>query len=350
MNLITIFQQCEDSFRNIKHEGTAEPARDLINKFKDLATVIPSLEELELHQVLNLRNKVRAYCLPQGKKALKGLTFGKIAQPLQKSDGDDLRAILKHIRKEVLNKHYAARLMQNRVELDLLKNTLPTLSLTPSKREFLIQLLGYWEKKHNSGKPISIPKWYHCTPKVDNLRSILTSDIRFESGGYDGAFVSNKPALSFGTFGIALSSKIEITGIQDPTLNKLVYPKCSREIHPEKIVYSDIEKPFQGGAHPLLWLGFQRGKEAHHLGIPVRRKVEIISDKSLEYYDTAVAFIFAVGGNDQEIEELTKNSLCNRVLFLNKDQMEAVEELVSNTFELRLHTSWYGQILRYPNP
>lgn len=152
-----------------------------------------------------------------------------------------------------------------------------------------------WQDRHRKAKLISIPKWYHCTPRVENVMAIFNSEIAYKQiKGYAGAFVSTKPEIeSYGSWCFALSDHIETTGthMADGTVKLPRYSQFAG-----KVEFAEEKKKFASffsfanlyswlGQFPdaLIWFGFQKN-------IPIAQVLK--REKPLEYYrDTTLAYL-----------------------------------------------------------
>ena len=343
------FKGCQKAYLEIKHSPN-----NFFIKCASLSSLINKIDDHDmskfknlLNEILNFKNEVRAACLPRSIKRLKGpCSFSK--KKLSSLDQDILRVELKKIRAAVLKKYFKIRLTKNKNELDQLKAKWKLIKSNQSQKAIkcVETQLKVWEKKHMEGKPISLPKWYHCTKTVQIQKLIIESELLFQSKTLPGAFVANYPVTSFGSCGLAFSSYIEKTGTKDPKKGR-VFPIQSHLSEEFLIRYADEEQP-AGFGHPLLWLGFQRGRDAHFdptakkIGIPLYRKHRVQSPQPLEYYkDTSIAFIFNF---NYDIKVNENFALANRIKILNKTQVNALRSLVNQTFTLTLPKDWEGKI------
>ncbi len=312
---------------------------------------ITKKEKKTLNKVIAFKNQTRASFLPQKDKPLKGGTVKPIAinEPTE-----DLSCQLKEIRATTLKKYFSKRLEADQEQLDSLKWRFETNKDSFQKVEFLEGQLDRWQKRIDQGKPIAIPKWYHCTKTAETTEKILdTSILYMKQGAYAGAFVSNRPEVeTYGNYCLMLSDRIEKTGTKEPGSKDPVYPKqsnfCDTYLH-----YSDTPVPSKDQSFiPLqdfisIWLGFQRGKKTLSFwtgwgteGIPMERQGQIKNGNLKYYKDTSVAFIFS----QDDDPTLTQVGQQTRVPVLKYDEAEALRSLISATFYFTLPSDWEGNI------
>lgn len=161
----------------------------------------PSKEEKKtLNDLLVFKNQVRAVFFAHKGKTLKG---AHISAMHLTSIGDEakekLRAALKEIRLHVLTNYFRERLLYDAERLAALRKRFDEHKAELSQPDFLENQLNYWQTRLAHGKPIALPKWYHCTQEVETLGKILTSSILYamKDEGNAGSFVSNNPEIEF---------------------------------------------------------------------------------------------------------------------------------------------------------
>ena len=182
--VIEVFNECEKIFTELQNTPSNEIIENLIIHCSHLAQALHQLNSNEdnsiiINKILNFKNNVRAYCLPAGIKPLKGLMKDQIPQSLDSSYQINLQKELKEIRAVALEKHFASRLAQDHNTLRQLKNKFASQNnfwLNHKEKDFVANQLERWEMKLIQGKPISIPKWYHCTKNPDIQRAIIETE------------------------------------------------------------------------------------------------------------------------------------------------------------------------------
>jgi hypothetical protein len=223
--------------------------------------------------------------------------------------------------------------------------------MSPANQLIVQRQIDRWEKKHKEGKPISIPKWYHCTPDASDQKMIVESEILYaHKKDYGGAFVANYPEVSYGKYVIGLDSRIEKTG----TNNGTVPPKCSKNTYHKVIEYNDEEVLATSWETSLVWMGFQRGSDTVDTltkrgtkGIPLYRKTIIESDRALEYYEGPIAFLSRQKYWEEwpnVCDETRETARINRLQFIPYDEVLQLQQLITNTFALTFPKYWQGKI------
>lgn len=322
-------------------------------------------EKQTLNEILLFKNKARSIIFPPKDKPLKG-TLGKF-NPLISTSQDDketLKALLKDIRRSTLTKYFHERLGLDGLKLTELRIRFNENKGTLEEPKFLEEQLDRWQKKLDQGKPIAIPKWYHCTKHLDTLKTILNGHILYASGCYPGVFVSNRPEVNgvggYGDFCMAISEHIEKVGTKEPGKGT-VYPKHSQmnQNTAYPIHFSDTPLAPQDNAMKNnqegvgIWFGFQRGAHTLNLsksilgtaGVPLER-MERIKNGSLKYYrDTTLAFVFDI--HDQKGTQ--KLGQEKRVQVVTYKQAEAMRTLINATFHCTLPSDWQGKLTSFRN-
>ena len=180
-----------------------------------------------------------------------------------------------------------------------------------------------------------------------------------QNGSFKGAFVSNNPEYSgYGFYWVATTSRIETTGIIEPSQNNAtVYPKQSsfhdpfysisysdQYVAPRNTVYKNNQK------HVSTWLGFQRGAatclgEQGSEGIPLHC-LERVQNGALRYFkDNTVAFIISKGvGGASELQAMANE---RRIEIITPQQQEDLKALISGTFTFTFPKNWAGKIKGY---
>lgn len=319
-------------------------------------------EKKTLDEILAFKNKARSIIFPAKEKPLKG-TIGKFNPLISTSqeDKDTLHALLKDIRRATLTKYFHERLELDGLKLTELRTRFNENKGTLNEPQFLEAQLDRWQKKLDQGKPIAIPKWYHCTKQLDTLGKILDTHILYASMGYPGVFASNRPEVNgvggYGDFCLAMGDHLEKVGTKEPG-SGTVYPKYSKknQSYTAPIQYSDVPLAPQDNALKnnqegiQLWVGFQRG--AHTLnphtqygtaGVPLER-MERIKNGCLKYYkDTTLSFVFDI--HDQAGTQ--KLGQQKRVQVITYAQEEALRSLINSTFHCTLPTEWQNKMTSF---
>lgn len=317
------------------------------------------LEKKLLNSILNLKNEVRAACIVAGVKPLKGNNTSQ-DKLLKISDQQELRETLKAVRTQILKKHFKERLEKDALKLAELQFRFienKEKNLFNGQEAFIEKQLERWQHKIDQGKPIAIPKWYHCTKDLPTLQKILDTYILYmHKGAYPGCFVANIPEHGYGGYCIAMSEHIEETGTKNPKSKIPVYPNFS-QLHENQaypIKYSDTWVAPQDGAYKNnqqgvgIWFGFQRGARTINKstgfgtdGIPLKSLDLLNTDKPLHSYkDTTVAFIFNQY-NDGHIQSVAMD---RRIQYLSYEQVEALRSLINATFMCTLPKSWENKL------
>lgn len=348
------FKNCQDTFAAVKQDPSTIQA--LIDACEILSHKAATLNKADAHlePILDFKNSVRAYCLPQGKQALKGTEKGRINVALSDTDAEALRKQLKAIRREVLHTRFAQELMASEREIKLLKKTLE--SYHPSdKKKYLKKYIKRQEKKVMEGKPKLHPKWYHCTKAADAHESILKTHIRFDTSG---CFFGNYPVPGYGNFAIAMNARMESECSQDPVAGK-IYPIQTNWLYGDSIVYSDQEEAYQKEPIPEIWLASLKGRASYKnrvakpnewIGIAIKQEEKMTS--SFGYYESVVSHIFVrddkwASGIPLQQSDHTKTrqtAKALRVPILKVEQAGWIQELVQYTFALTLQKDWAGNI------
>ena len=316
-------------------------------------------EKSLLNEILNFKNEVRAACLDKKDKSLKG-DYLEGTHLLDAENQELLKIALKNLRGCILNKYFSVRLEKDKARLAELQ-----LRFSENKGQlsfegqgvFLQTILDRWQKKLDQGKPINIPKWYHCTKTNDVLQTILDSYILYmHQGFFAGCFTANFPEWMYGSYCIAMSDHIEKTGTHNPGSDEIVYPQFTKWIEEQTIHYSDELVPSLDGnlndqnAGISLWLGYQRGAKTLGLGgkdkgtegIPLKLTSRFKSKKPLSYYkDTTVAFIVSLH-KDSSIEQIARE---RRIQAYQFEQVEALRLLVNSTFKCTLPKTWENKLV-----
>ncbi len=338
----------------------------------ELKDPITKEEKQAINEILNFKNAARSTIFPaKGNQPLKG--DGHVYNPLnsvKKEDKDALKTTLSEIRTNVLKKYFRERLELDGGKLAQLVQRFKENEGTLPEADFLRDQLARWQKKIDHGKPIAIPKWYHCTKTLNVLTNILDTHLLYASGCFPGVFVSNRPEVNgvggYGDYCLTISEHIEKVGTKEPgkpgilgKAKQTVYPKYSQmnQSHQYPIHYSDIplapqDNVLQNNQDQIgIWFGFQRG--AHTLahnptlgmrigteGVPLER-IERIKNGSLKYYkDTTLCYIFKI------YDEPSLNTMAEkrRVQVVSYKQAEAMRTLINGTFHCTLPASWQGNL------
>ncbi len=319
-----------------------------------LDSTISKDEKKTLNDILALKNQIRNSLFPQKNSPLKGIQTAQIQTNLSDQDKTNLRKTLKDMQRACLRKYFNERLKADKFQLDALKNRFQLHGASSfSESQFLQNQLDLWQKKLNEGKPIAIPKWYHCTKASDTMDTILKTDILFmHQGAYPGAFVSNKPEhLSYGSYCFMLSEHIEKTATKQKGRNTPLYPKQSSfygEIHynnTPKIAKSSSRINNQGDVS--IWLAFQRGYHTFNSntrrgteGIPICRDARIQSGNLKYYQDTTVGFIYS-SNEDPALQKIGQD---RRVQVITYNEATALQTLINATFCCTLPADWKHNI------
>lgn len=262
-----------------------------------------------------------------------------------------LSEVLKELRTTALKKHFLKRLDPLATKVSQLKERFEAHKHHLSNPDqFLEKQLEHWDKKLANGKPIAIPKWYHCT-KIENVGSILDSSIKYlQQKLYPGAFVSNKPEFGkYGEQGFALSEHIEKTATRDPITRKkhAIFPKYSNQtgtIHYGPVADNLEQMYINKQASTEIWLGFQ----IDPTGIKMQRPNK--STDPLGYYkDTTIAFLFwhtnVVPSTD--IANLKSIASARKLQAISTTELDALRELINCTFPCNLPKEWQGNLYRF---
>lgn len=307
-------------------------------------------EKKTLNEILELKNQIRASIFPANGKALKGpQTNKKRLVDQNKKNEKILKSTLKDMRAAVLKKRFAKRLEEDQLKLDALTNKFHMQIFSESA--FLANQLNRWQKKLDEGKPIAIPKWYHCTKSANTVDTILNTDILFmHKRMFAGAFVSNKPELDiYGSYCIMLSDRIEKTGTKiDDNHKTILYPLEStprgnvQYRDQPLILKTDEEHRYR---YTKVWLGFQKGKNTLNgtigtEGIPIKRADQIANGSLTYYKDTTVGFIF----DEYNTSQLKKIGKERRVQVITNSESTALIKLIETTFAFSLPSDWEGKI------
>lgn len=365
------FKKCKQAFSTLNKNHPNE----LIDAFDTLSLALegwePTLkqdnkkkyrmEKKLLNEILNLKNEVRSACMPARDKPLKGSqTFAN--KLLDTSHQQKLNEVLKSVRRKILKKHFNERLDNDAKKLAELQMRFienKEKNIFKNQEVFLESQLEKWQKKIDNGKPISIPKWYHCTKNHSMLQKILDTFILYmHKGAFPGCFVANLPEHRYGNFCIAMSEYIEITGTKNPKSKNPVYPHYSQLLEGQDypIFYSDTPKAPQNSGYKNnqqgvgIWFGFQRGAKTLNRatgfgreGIPLKCLNRLNTRKPLSYYkDTTVSFIFGCFKDDTiNIQSIGKK---RRIQVLSFDEQEALRSLINATFICTLPKSWENKL------
>lgn len=314
-----------------------------------------------LNEILNFKNEVRAACIDKGEKGLKGnYPVGK--KLLNDKDQEILKHALKFLRENVLKKYFSERLEKDQAklaELHLRFKENKDKNVFNGQEAFLAKQLQRYQAKLDSGKPIALPKWYHCTKTSPILNTILQTYILYmHKGMFPGSFVANLPEfISYGDYCIGLSEHIETTATRNPGSKTLVLPKPS-QMNPGikyPIKYSDTwiapqDNDYKNNQEGIgIWLGFQRGaatlgKGGYQVGtdgIPLKCQERVCTPKPLSYYkDTTIAFIV----NKDDEGSVAETAKMHRLQALKFEEEEALRALINATFMCTLPKAWEGKI------
>lgn len=346
------FENCKAAFAEVKQDPFSIQA--LLDACQVLSSRVSCLNKGDplLEQILDFKNSVRAYCLPQGRQALKGKEQERIERSLWKGDVKALRKELKEIRRKVLHIQFAQELIASQREIDLLKKALATnTDFSPEERDYLTEHIAREEKKVLEGKPRLHPKWYHCTSSAKAQESILRTHIRYDhSQEYGGCYFANYPEHSFGNFVIALNSRVEEECNFDPVAGK-IYPVQACWSAGENIVYSNQEQPYTYGERPMVWLGSLKGKASYQnrgvqpeqwMGIALEQKEKI--ESPFGYYQSVISHISVANKANDAASQVLQIGADLRVRVLKKKESALMQRLVENTFDLTLQPGWKGNI------
>lgn len=365
-NIKSCYNNCLLAFDNLnKHKSKKELAKllancNLLTESLESWKSIPydaedpsSKEEKQtLNNVLIFRDQVRAALYPKKEKPLRGGHPSKTINlpPAANTELDKLKNVLKGIRLHVLTRYFKERLEFDEAKLNLLVGRFSDINhkFTLEEQKFLENLLDYWQERLAKGKPIAIPKWFHCTKTVGIVGKILDSFILYmHQGGYPGSFVSTQPEIGaeYGDYCLMLSEMIEKTGTKEKKGIPTVFPKYTNFDNPQYAVYSDAPVPVEdfNQIRPKIWVGYQRGAETLDKitkigtdGIPLRRK-DRVQKGGLKYRkDTSLAFVYHI--NDDP--NLNKTASERRVKVITRSQAEALIKLINWSFALSIPESW----------
>lgn len=322
-----------------------------------LDSQITKEEKQTLNEILQFKNEARNTFFPAKDKPLKGPACEPKALRAPQEDKDIFRQELKELRRAVLTKYFherleldGAKLAQLRIRFNENKGNLP-------EEQFLSDQLDRWQKKLDQGKPIAIPKWYHCTKTPLVIDSIINTDILYKHDGmYPGVFLANLPEHGYGQHCLMISDHIEKTGTKESGSDLPIYPKFSKMSQPSAIRYSDTPVAPENSALNNnqdglgIWFGFQRGKNSGGTaGIPIQ-KMKRVNDGGLKYYkDTTLGFIYSnkdpysyhQNNNPKELEPIGQKY---RVQVIQQKEAEAMRTLINATFFCTLPTSWEGNL------
>lgn len=320
-------------------------------------------EKKTLNEILEFKNRARSIAFPANDKPLKGSTANY--NPLNNVSKDDkktLSQLLKNIRTTTLKMYFRERLDLDEKKLVELRMRFDENKGTLAEPQFLEDQLDRWQKKLEQGKPIAIPKWYHCTKQLDTLRTILDTQILYASGCFPGVFVSNRPEVNgvggYGDYCLVISDHIEKVGTKEPTKGT-VYPKYSQmnQTSEYPVRFSDTPLAPQDNAMKDnqegvgIWFGFQRGAvhgfDPHtklgKSGVPLER-MNRIKNGSLKYYkDTTLAYVFDIHNSDATKKMAPKR----RVQVVTYKQAEAMRTLINSTFHCTLPSDWEGKLTSF---
>lgn len=148
---------------------------------------ITKKEKKTLNAVIAFKNETRASFFPAKAKPLKGPSSKPIVSNAATEDEKDgLRTTLKEVRAAALKKYFHSRLESDQEQLDSLKWRFETKKDSFKKTDFLEGQLNRWQKKIDEGKPIAIPKLYHCTKTADTVEKIFdTSILYMKQSGFE---------------------------------------------------------------------------------------------------------------------------------------------------------------------
>lgn len=201
-------------------------------------------------------------------------------------------------------------------------------------------------KRLAQNKLVSFPKWYHCTYSIDVLQKIAKEGIkvskRFSNFSFfpKAAFVSNRPELTRGPLGIAMSNQIEKIATTATNCRIFYPPVRTRTIGP--VEYSTkrfVEST--NSSFTQLWIGFQ-------LDILLSRPNK--SEDPLGYYENApIAFFFYTS----KYHEFTSSQMTNediekgqqlakkiKVEFLNESKIVELSNFINLASILTLPEEW----------
>ncbi|KAF3362168.1 hypothetical protein PHSC3_001233 [Chlamydiales bacterium STE3] len=267
------------------------------------------------------------------------------------SDAEDLRAL--QTKFEQQQRESVRRLTGNsRGEAELRE--------LDEKNQVIVHLLDEWTNKLKKGKPIAIPKWFHCT-KPAFVNEILKGS-RIENrhnGAYPGAFASSVPemgAMGYGTFCFALSSNIERQTITEAQKTNIANPfplitnvnaDNNYPIHDDREhapIFIQRRKPnvktdqeAVDRKPPKVWAGFRADITLE--------KGKKLSNPLSYYAHTNFSFFAHMLRNDDEFEkQLSEGSLAKLhqmdVRILTREQFDTVIALVNATFHFHLPAEW----------
>lgn len=268
---------------------------------------------------------------PKDKKGNKAL-FNDILKFKKKVKQHVDNDSLKKLQATVLKIHFSNRLLHLDAQLKLLENKCEELG----EEDFIKSQLEVWRKKINQGKPISIPKWYHCTKSPNIIGKILQSAIHYShQGAFPGAFVANYPATGFGSFGIAMSENIEKTA----TSRGKLLPKSSN--FSNKVNYGVIS-PSDSIVQNQIWLGFQSRR-----GIPIRHPKK--NNDLLKYYKDNTLFSIFYDNNQSSLHIDAMKALAkkHKIQVLSLKEANTLRLFIDSTFNLSLPPAWKGKIQHF---
>lgn len=187
--------------------------------------------------------------------------------------------------------------------------------------------LNRWTKKLTENKPVSFPKWYHCTKSRNALFSMINAEIEVRhQGEYLGAFVANLPSYGFGEYGLAMSEKIEETA----TKKHAIMPVRSLNKGRVNFGHKEKKKPLEFLANQ--WIGFQSP-------IPLKRPDK--QKDPLGYYeDNSLSYIFQ--RHFKTCSEV--DNLPQKVPFIGGNEVEKLRRITTLTDILVLPKEWEGHI------
>ena len=322
-----LFVEVQSQYRN--QSGNVD-LESLIEKIDHLATSIMWLDREDkksnkalLLDILKLKAKIK-HCF---------------------ADNAELKDSLKNLQSSVLKMHFAKRLDRMDTMLTHLENRFDMhKEMFGNHQEFIENQLQIWRTRLNAGKPISIPKWYHCTKTSALVITIADSRIKYmHKGAFPGAFVSNKPETTYGNYGIAMSDTIEKTGTRVRNKKYAKLPKKSSWLGNVKFgeVHDDDDLEFKNKQHSTTtWLGFQKRS-----GIPLKKSKKI-NNPLIYYKDTSVAYIF-YQSTSQDIKKIEAFGKKRKISVISYDQIQALRSLINATYELALPECWEGNIRHF---